>query len=60
MRHVARTHLVNLDWLVDSVNLDSNISVKHVHTNQQIADFVTTSLTRDKWNELIILFGCLP
>ena len=31
---------VNLDWLIERVKLDSNMSVKYVHTNKQIADIL--------------------
>ena len=35
--------------------------MKYVHTTQQIADVVSGgSFTRDKWNELMILFGVVP
>ena len=39
VRFVSRRHRVNLDGLFGRVNLESNISVKCVHTNQQIADY---------------------
>ena len=52
------THRVNLDRRLEQVNLDSNMPVKCVYTNQQIADILTKgSFTRDKWNELMILLG---
>ena len=38
MSHVLRTHRVNLDWLFEKNDLNSNMSVKYVHSNQQIAD----------------------
>ena len=38
----------------------SNISAKYAHTSQQIADILPKgSLTRDTWNEWMILFGIL-
>ena len=37
MRHVSRTHRGNLYWLCERISVSSNISVKYVHTNQQIA-----------------------
>ena len=62
MRHASRTYRVNLDWLLERINSDSNFSVKCVHTMQQILDmfffFLTKgSCTREKCNELMILFG---
>ena len=38
--------VVNLGWLFVSVILDTNMSVKHVHTNQQIADILTKDSLR--------------
>ena len=43
---------VDLDWLFESVSLDSNMQ-----TNQQIADILTKgSFMCDKWEALMILF----
>ena len=48
---------MNLDWLFERISLESKISVKYVHTKEKIADFFTKgSFTRDKWDELMILF----
>ena len=41
MRHVSRTHRVNLGWLCHRIKLNSNSSVKYVHTNQLIGDILT-------------------
>ena len=41
MRHVSRTNRVDLNWLFDRINVISNISVTHVHTNKRIADIKT-------------------
>ena len=58
MRDMSRTHRVDLDWLCERINVDSNICVKYVHTNQQIADMLMkASFTRDSSSELMILFG---
>ena len=58
MRHVSRTHRVDLDWLFESINLDSDMCVRYVLVNQQIVDIAaTSSFTRDKWNELTTVFG---
>ena len=57
VRHVSRTHHVNLDWPVATINLSSNTSEKQAHTNQQVADLLTRgSFTHDKLNELASLF----
>ena len=61
MRHVSRTHRVNLDWLFKRRHLNSNISVTYDHANQQIADMLTKgSCTSDKWSELMVLLGTVP
>ena len=59
IRHVYRTHRVNLDWFFfERDNLNSNNTVTNGQTNQQIADILTKgSFTRDTWNELMSLFG---
>ena len=50
MRHVSRTHRVALDWLFDSINLDSKIQIKYGDTKNQHADMLTKeSFTRDEW-----------
>ena len=57
MRHVSRTHRVALDWLFDSVNLDSKIQIKYIDTKNQLADILTKgNFTRDEWNHLWSLF----
>ena len=39
MRHVARTHRVALDWLLDRNILDSKIQNRYIDTKHQLADF---------------------
>ena len=41
MRHASRTRPADLECLFEKGDLDLNISVKYVHTNQQIADIST-------------------
>ena len=41
MRHVSRTHRVALDWLFDRINLDSNIQIKYIDSENQLADILT-------------------
>ena len=41
MRHGSRTHRVELDRLIELTHLDSNISIRYVHTKEQIADILT-------------------
>ena len=58
MRHVSRTHRVDLDWLFDRVNLDSKIQIKYMDTKNQLADILTQgNFTRDEWNHLLCLFN---
>ena len=56
MRHVSRTHRVELDWLFDRINLDSKIRIKYVDTKNQLGDMLTKGFfTRDEWNYLLRL-----
>ena len=58
MRHVSRTHRVDLDWLFDRINLDSKIQIKYIDTKNQLADILTKgNITRDEWNHLLCLFN---
>ena len=38
MRHVARTHRFDLDWLFERLNRDPNVYLKFVGTKEQLAD----------------------
>ena len=38
MRHVSRTHRVDLDSLFDRINLDSKIQIRYIDTKHQLAD----------------------
>ena len=44
LRHVPRTHRVNLDWLMKESVWIRTSQLKHIHTNQQIADILTDGL----------------
>ena len=58
MRHVSRTHRVDLDWLFDGINLDPKIQIKYIDTKNQLADILTKgNFTRDEWNHLLCLFN---
>ena len=58
MRHVSRTHRVDLDWLLDVFNLDSKIQIKYIDSKNQLADILTKgNFTRDEWNHLLSLFN---
>ena len=56
MRHVARTHRVDLDWLFELMLRDPCIKMKYINTKLQIADIFTKgSFTEQTWNVLIRL-----
>ena len=58
MRHVSKTHRVALDWLFDRINLDSKIQIRYIDTKHQLADiWIKGNLTRDEWNNLLLLFN---
>ena len=53
MRHVARTHRVDLDWLFERIREDPGIQMQYVNTKQQLADIFTKSqFTAEQWNVL--------
>ena len=53
MRHVARTHRVDLDWLWERIREDPGVYIKYVGTKEQIADMFTKgSFTADQWGKL--------
>jgi hypothetical protein len=41
MRHVGRTHRVDLDWLFERIREDPGISIQYINTKGQIADIFT-------------------
>ena len=56
LRHVSRTHRVALDWFFDRINLDSQIQIKYVDSENQLADILAKgNFTRDEWNHLLCL-----
>ena len=53
LRHVARTHRVNLDWLFERIKQDMGVHIKYVGTKEQIADMFTKgNFTADAWRKL--------
>ena len=46
MRHFSKTHRVALDWLFDGINLDPKIEIKYIDTKNQLADILTTEISR--------------
>ena len=61
LRHVGRTHRVDLDWLFDRITKDPGIFVKWVGTKEQLGDILTKgSFTAQAWNDLLMLSLLLP
>jgi len=61
LRHVGRTHRVDLDWLFERINKDPNCFVKWVGTKEQLGDILTKgSFTADNWKALLLLSLMLP
>ena len=61
LRHVGRTHRVDLDWLFERINKDPNCFVKWVGTKEQLGDILTKgSFTADNWKALTLLSLMLP
>jgi hypothetical protein len=61
LRHVGRTHRVDLDWLFERIRKDPGIFIKFVGTKEQSADILTKgSFTADAWIALTNLIMLLP
>ena len=61
MRHVARTHRVDLDWLFERINRDPAVFIKFVGTKEQLADIHTKgSFTAEAWLALLRLCMIFP
>ena len=53
MRHVARTHRLNLDWLFERLSRDPRVCLKFVGTKDQLADVILEgSFTGKAWDTL--------
>ena len=60
MRHISRTHRVNLECLFDQINLYLGIQNTNVNTCKQIAETLTRgSFTRERWTQLTNLFNLM-
>ena len=56
LRHVTRTHRVDLDWIIERLKTDSGISMKYVKTSEQLADMLTkASFVAPLWKSLLKL-----
>ena len=50
--------LTELHLILDRINLDSKIQIKHIDTKNQLAGILTEgNFTRDEWNHLLCLFN---
>ena len=53
MRHVGRTHRIDLDWLIERFQSDPGIKIRFVGTKEQIADFLTKgAFASAQWKDL--------
>ena len=53
LRHVYRTHRINLDWPYELFKRDKSISTSYINTKLQIADFLTKGqFTIEFWGKL--------
>ena len=56
LRHVLRTHRVDLDWLFERIMFDPCIFMRYLNTKEQIADvFTKGSFTAQTWQTLMKL-----
>ena len=56
MRHVVRTHRVDLDWLFERIRDDPGIKIQFIGTKFQLADILTKGqFTGDQWQHLLRL-----
>ena len=53
MRHIQRTHRVDIDWLFERFQSDPGIYIRYVNAKQQVADLLTKgTFTAIQWNVL--------
>ena len=61
LRHVPRTHRIDLDWLFERIREDPGVKMKFISTKQQIADVLTKgTFTQIQWKILNELAGIGP
>ena len=41
LRHVPRTHRINLDWSFEVLREDPGVNIKYINTKEQVADIFT-------------------
>ncbi|CAE7497217.1 unnamed protein product [Symbiodinium microadriaticum] len=57
LRHISRTHKVNLSCLAEQFEEGSGVDVQYIDTNLQAADIFTKQLPPAKWDSAIRLLG---
>ena len=61
LKHLSRTHRVNLDWLSERLRDDPNVYGRYIHTTMQLADLFTKGeFTADTWCNLCTLLRLGP
>ena len=61
LRHVSRTHRVDLDWLFERISKDPGVFVKYVGTKEQLGDILTkVSFTAEARSMLLKLCLIMP
>lgn len=61
LRHVIRTHRVNLDWIFERMRTDPGMRMKYIRTIFQVADILTKGgFSADQWKTLCTLCSTSP
>ena len=61
LRHVARTHRIDLDWLFERVREDPGVFIKYISTKTQLADMLTKgAFSAHQWQALCHLVQIGP
>jgi hypothetical protein len=56
LRHVPRTHRIDLDWLFEVLREDPGVNIKYINTKEQVADIFTKGIfTIPQWQHLAFL-----
>ena len=61
MRHITRTHRINLDWLWERINVDIGLNIRYLRTSKQVADILTKGqFTGAQFESLLRIIQLLP
>ena len=56
LRHVPRTHRIDLDWLFEVLREDPGVNIKYINTKEQVAEIFTKDIfTIPQWRHLAFL-----